>query len=93
MAIEVLRVDIHEEYWAVALRVYEGVYRKDRYVARVINVPSAPESLSQEDQAVAMQNFVVAQVKAHMRHGSLPPTGMQIDGEKVWQNEPEPVSQ
>jgi hypothetical protein len=93
MAIEVLSVEAHDEFWNVALRVYEGVYRKDRYMARVVNVPVAPESLSEENRMVAMKNFVLDQVKTHMRHGSLPPSGMQIEGEKVWLVEPEPVNQ
>ncbi len=92
VAIEVLAVGTYEDHWTVEMRVFEGVYRKERYVARVVDVPKAPAGLSADEQQARMKDFVLDQVQRHMRRGSLPPTGMQIDGQQAWLFEPDPVN-
>ncbi|AUW94454.1 MAG: hypothetical protein C7B44_05890 [Sulfobacillus thermosulfidooxidans] len=91
MAVEVLALKAQNDYWTVELSVFEGVYRKERYVVRVVDVPKAPSSLSDQDQETRMKEFVLDQVKRHMRRGSLPPTGMQVEGVHVWDYEADEV--
>ncbi|WP_020374634.1 hypothetical protein [Sulfobacillus thermosulfidooxidans] len=85
MALEVLSVSHQEDVWLVTLKVYEGVYKKDEYIVRVVDVPLAPSSLDDASQIAVMKAFVLDQVTKHMRRGSLPPTGMQIEGQHVWE--------
>ena len=84
MAIDITAVAEKDEVWLITLNVREGVYKKEGYSVRVIDVPLAADTMSRESQEQHMKTFVLEQVTAHMRRGSLPPTGMQIDGRKVW---------
>ncbi|WP_053958600.1 hypothetical protein [Sulfobacillus thermosulfidooxidans] len=85
MAVDILSVSHLEDIWLVTLKVYEGVYKKDEYIVRVVDVPLAPTVMDEASQIAVMKAFVLNQVTKHMRHGSLPPTGMQIDGQHVWE--------
>ena len=85
MAIEVLGIEPGDEAWRVDLRVFEGVYHKERYAVRIVDVPRAPEAWSLERQKDVVASKVCHEVTQHMRRGSLPPTGMQMDGESLWQ--------
>ncbi len=87
MAIEILEVETGDEAWRVDLKVYEGVYKKDRYAVRVVDIPRPPAEWTLDQQKAAMTDYVRHEVTQHMRRGSLPPTGMQLDGQKVWQRE------
>ncbi len=87
MAIEVLTIEPGEEAWRVDLRVFEGVYHKERYSVRIVDVPRAPDGWSLDQQKEVVGPYVCHEVTQHMRRGSLPPTGMQIDGEWLWKIE------
>ncbi len=84
MAIDILGIEPGEEAWHVDLRVFEGVYRKERYTVRIVDVPRAPDGWSLDRQKEVVGEHVSYEVTQHMRRGSLPPTGMQIDGEELW---------
>lgn len=73
--------------WMVDLRVYEGVYRKDHYPVRVVEVPSPPARRSAELLERQMAEYVVTHVRLHMKSGSLPPKGMQLNGDEVWRTD------
>ncbi len=73
--------------WNVDLRVYEGVYQKDHYPVRVVEVPSPPQGISAEVLERKMAEFVLNQARLHMKSGSLPPKGMQLNGHDVWNTE------
>ncbi|HBQ94627.1 MAG: hypothetical protein M1294_05125 [Firmicutes bacterium] len=87
MAVQILSVVQQGELWVITLKVYEGVYRKDAYTVRVVDTPLPPAEMDHETQENIMKTFVLGQVTKHMRRGSLPPTGMQIDGRNVWETE------
>jgi hypothetical protein len=73
--------------WWVDLRVYEGVYRKDHYPVRVVDVPAPPPDRSPEVLERQMAAYVLNQARLHMKSGSLPPKGMQLNGDEVWRTE------
>lgn len=83
--VEVREIQPQGETWAVDLKVFDGVYRLDRYPVRVEDVPLPPEGLSEDRQRELMGRFVVKRVTHHMRRGSLPPRGTRLDGGQVWQ--------
>ncbi len=87
MAVDILAVVQQGEVWVVTLKVHEGVYKKDEYRVRVSDVPLPPASMTRDNQENTMKAYVLEQVTKHMRRGSLPPTGMQIDGRNVWHTE------
>lgn len=87
MAIDVIEIEPGDEAWRVDLKVYEGVYKKDRYSVRVVDIPRPPVDWTLDQQKNAVMGYVRHEVTQHMRRGSLPPTGMQLDGEKVWERE------
>lgn len=85
MSIEVNRVQQEEEFWAVDLKIFEGVYTKEHYPVQVVDVPLPPLSIPDEEQAKIIVEFALQQVRIHMRRGSLPPRGVQISGADIWQ--------
>ncbi len=85
MALDILTVMHRGELWVITMKVREGVYKKDEYTVRVVNVPLAPADLDDPAQESIIKAFASNQVTQHMRHGSLPPTGMQVDGQRVWE--------
>lgn len=85
MAITVNRVEQKGEHWHVDLRVYEGVYRKDHYPVTVVEVGLPPSGWTAEQQQAWLGEWVLQAVREHMRSGALPPTGMRLNGEAVFQ--------
>lgn len=92
MALHVNNLARHEGYWLVDVQVYEGVYRKEHYPVRVVDVPLAPPQWDLAQQEEQMQRFVLDQLYEHMRSGALSPKGAQIHGEQVWTWKREAVS-
>ena len=84
MGISVNAISETEEKWLVDLRVYEGVYRKDHYPVRVVDVPSPPIGQPADRLERQMADFVLNRARLHMQSGSLPPKGMQLNGHEVW---------
>lgn len=84
MAIQVNNVENHGEFWRVSLRVYEGVYHREEYIVRLVDVPAIPVALSKDDAHGRIRDFVLSNVQQHIRRGSLPPSGVQIAGQRIW---------
>lgn len=87
MGVTVNAISETETEWLVDLRVYEGVYRKDHYPVRVVDVPSPPAERTPELLERQMAEYVLTRARLHMKSGSLPPKGMQVNGHEVWRTE------
>lgn len=87
LAVTVNAISETAEQWLVDLRVYEGVYRKDHYPVRIVEVPAPPANRSPAYLEQQMAEYVLTRARLHMKSGSLPPKGMQLNGNEVWQTE------
>lgn len=92
MSLNVTQITRHEGYWLLDLEVKEGVYHKDHYPVRVVDVPLAPAGWDIRQQEEQMRRFVLDRVHEHMRSGALPPRGTQLNGEEAWTWKPESVA-
>lgn len=84
VAIEVNHITRAEDSVEVDLRIYEGVYAKDHYRVRIVDVPAPPPGLGQTEQDALIAEFATDKVRTHMRRGALPPRGVQIEAEAIW---------
>ncbi len=85
LGVSVNAVSESGERWLVDLRVYEGVYRKNHYPVRVVEVPAPPPHENRQELEHKMAEFALTEVRLHMQSGSLPPKGMQVNGHRAWQ--------
>lgn len=84
VAIKVNRIEWHGHAWMVDLAIVEGVYQKDHYPVRIVDAPVPPDGMTTEQQYRLIEEFVVEDVRQHMRRGSLPPSGVQLTGHHLW---------
>ena len=89
MAVRVNAIMQEEELWLADMTIRFGVYSKAHYPVRLVDVPRAPVNMSREDQTKLLSAFIMHDVIRHMKKGSLPPKGVQISGEHVWDFEPD----
>jgi len=86
MAVVVNQVTQEGEIWMADLSIHYGVYRREHYPVRLVDVPRAPEGWTEDRQRQRIAQFVTEQVMTHMRKGSLPPRGVQIHAPALWQD-------
>lgn len=84
MAIVMNTVTKQAEHYLVDLNVVEGVYRLEHYPVRIVDVPASDGTLSKEQQHAIVSRYAIEKARAHMRRGALPPRGMQLSGEHLW---------
>lgn len=93
MAIRINSVEQDDEgAYILDLAIHGGVYAKDHYRVRVVDVLRAPEGMSQDEQHEMLYAFVTKQVATHIRRGALPPPGVQINGSALFARHDEPWS-
>jgi hypothetical protein len=92
MGIQVNHVEQADDMWLCDLSVRFGVYAREHYPVRLVEVPTPPPGMDLDAQKQRIADFVVQEVLRHMRRGSLPPKGVQIRAERVWETKPETAS-
>ncbi|MCY0881247.1 MAG: hypothetical protein OWS74_04560 [Firmicutes bacterium] len=84
--IKVISVEaLPEEGWDVLLAVDDGVYHLPGYPVRVLETPRPPDDVSDSAVRQLVGEFAVQRAQRHLRQGSLPPHGMIVLGQEIWQ--------